>query len=395
MKKIKILIVVLFLLVVTGCYNYRELNELSIVSAIGIDKDKNDNIKVTIQVINSKKESSDSSQSNTNATFITYESSAKTIQEALRKVVLSSPKRFFATQMQILVISEKCAKDDITKYIDFFTRDPEIQMKFLTLIAKDTTANKILTTLTPLETINSTNIRESLKTNTRYLGIGYEITFEDVINNMINDKIEISMPSVIIINENKNQDSTKNLEKVKKIADSKISSIAVFKNNKLIGYLTDQESIAYSFILDNIENTIITTKCASGHISSEIIESHTKIDTNKNNISINISANANINESTCETDLNSKKDLNKIKRSIENNIKNNINNTLNTVQKKYKSDIFGFEDLIYKNDPKYYNNIKNWDNFYQNINFKVNVNIDTLEKGNTLYTPERKLKNEK
>ena len=122
MKKIKILIVVLFLLVVSGCYNYRELNELSIVSAIGIDKDKNDNIKVTIQVINSKKESSDSSQSNTNATFITYESSAKTIQEALRKVVLSSPKRFFATQMQILVISEKCAKDDITKYIDFFTR---------------------------------------------------------------------------------------------------------------------------------------------------------------------------------------------------------------------------------------------------------------------------------
>ncbi len=391
MKKIKILTLLIILFTLCGCYNYRELNELSIVSAIGIDKAKNGNIKVTIQVISSKKESSDSSQSNTNAKFITYESTDKTVQEAIRKVILSSPKRLFATQMQILVISEECAKEGITKYIDFFTRDPEIQMKFLTLISKNTTANNILTTLTPLETINSTNIRESLKTNTKYLGIGYEITFEDIINNLLNDKIEVSIPSVVIINENKNSDSTKNLEKVKNIADSKISSIAVFKNKKLIGYLTEQESIAYSFILNNIENTIITTKCSkNGLVSSEITTSKTKISNNKNNISIKVVGNANVNESSCNINLNSKKEIKKLRSEIEKNIKNNIKKTLTKVQKKYKSDIFGLEDIIYKNDPKYYKSIKNWDKFYQKINFNISVKIETLEKGNTLYTPERK-----
>ena len=56
----KILFIIPLILLLTGCYNYREINELAIVSGISITKEGND-IKLTTEVINPKKEQDASS----------------------------------------------------------------------------------------------------------------------------------------------------------------------------------------------------------------------------------------------------------------------------------------------------------------------------------------------
>ena len=38
----KKIILVIFIFLLTGCYDYKELNDLAIISTIGIDKDKDD-----------------------------------------------------------------------------------------------------------------------------------------------------------------------------------------------------------------------------------------------------------------------------------------------------------------------------------------------------------------
>ena len=50
MKKI---ILLLFIFLFTGCFNYGELNKMAIVTSIGIDKVK-DKYLVSVQVINGK-----------------------------------------------------------------------------------------------------------------------------------------------------------------------------------------------------------------------------------------------------------------------------------------------------------------------------------------------------
>ena len=47
----KILFIIPLILLLTGCYNYREINELAIVSGISITQEGND-IKLTTEVIN-------------------------------------------------------------------------------------------------------------------------------------------------------------------------------------------------------------------------------------------------------------------------------------------------------------------------------------------------------
>ena len=66
MKKILLIIPIIFLL--TGCYNYREINELAIVSGISVTKEGND-IKLTTEVINPKKNKMPQAKKNQNSSL--------------------------------------------------------------------------------------------------------------------------------------------------------------------------------------------------------------------------------------------------------------------------------------------------------------------------------------
>ena len=47
----KILIIILTLLLCTGCYDYKEINDLAIISAIGVDYE-NDEYVITLEILN-------------------------------------------------------------------------------------------------------------------------------------------------------------------------------------------------------------------------------------------------------------------------------------------------------------------------------------------------------
>ena len=156
MKKIIILLIPLLLL--TGCYDYRELSDLAIITAVSIDKIDN-NLEVAIQVVNPKKEQDTTSTNEPD--FVTYTSSAKTVQEALRKVVNDSPAKLYGSHMEILIISEEVAKNNLNEILDFFSRDPEPRSEINLFIAKNSNPNDELSKITPLINLPSTKILSS------------------------------------------------------------------------------------------------------------------------------------------------------------------------------------------------------------------------------------------
>lgn len=381
MKKLLLLIPLLLLL--SGCYNYRELNDLAIVSAISINK-MDDKYDVTAQVVNPKKEQ-DTSSSN-EPDFITYNSEGKSIQEAFRLIVKESPKKMYGAQMQILIIDENIAKENLKDILDFLARDPEIRKEFYILIGK---SKDILEILTPLDNISSQNIMDSLKANNKYMGYSNLITFNDLISNFQNDNIEIALPSIEIIgNENKG-DEEENLESTKSEASVVLSNIGVFKDNKLVGYLTEKESLAYNFVMNNITNAIITTNYPNDkYIVNGIIESSTKTEAKPkdNKINIKIKGKAAISEVNYDIDLTKEKNVKKLEKDLNEKIEKFIKKSIKDINNKYNSDIYGFEDLYYKSDAEYFKNIKDkWDSeIFKNIKIDVSSNIEIVEQGNLL-----------
>ena len=381
MKKILLLIPILILL--TGCYNYRELNDLAIVSAISVSKENN-KYKVNIQVVNPKKEQ-DTSSSN-EPDFITYKSNGPSLQEAFRLVIKESPKKIYGAQMQILIIDENIAKDGLEDILDFFARDPEIRNEFYVLIGK---SKDILEILTPLDNISSQNIMDSLTANNKYLGYANLITFNDLLANYQNNNIEIALPSLELKGSSKEGDKEETLEKSVSDASVILSNIGVFKNNKLLGYLTEEDSLAYNFVMDNVTNTIITTNYKDNqYIVNEIIDSKTSLEAKPkdNKIKITITGKSSISELNYNIDLTKEKNIKKVQKDLNEKIEKMIKDSIKNVIKEYNTDIYGFKDLYYKTDSKYFKKIKdNWDTeIFNNIEIDVSSKIEIVEQGNLL-----------
>jgi len=165
MKKWKLLFLI-FPFLLSGCYNYRELNDIAITSAIGVSKN-NDNYVLTIQVINTLKVEERGEQPQ----FIIYKQEGKSLQEAFRKVVLESPKRLFVNHNLLLIIDENLAKEGIEDILDIFARDTEFRKQFLVVVSRNTNDEDILETQTPLEILNAKSIRDSIEADLNYLGV--------------------------------------------------------------------------------------------------------------------------------------------------------------------------------------------------------------------------------
>lgn len=388
----KILITLSFIFICCGCYNYKELNDLAITSAIGIDK-TDDGYKVTAQVVNTQKEGTDNN-SLSDPKIVVYEHTSKTVQEAVRYMVLESPKRLYPNHMQVIVIGEDVAKDGILKSLDLFFRDSELQKNFYVLISKDVSANQILKTLTPADSIVSSNIKKSLESDSSYLGITELVTYDELINTYLNPNKEISLPSVTLKGKIKGSDKIDNIEQSDSSTKVVLSQMAIFKDDKMIGYLDDKQSIALSFIKGKINNTIIKYKCNGGYIVVETINSKSSIDVdNKGDFKIKISGDATINEVSCDINLEDNDSISKINKQVNKEIKKNVNNTIKYVKDTYNSDIFNFLDVIYKNQYSLYKKINNdwYKNQFKDSKVDIDVDIKIIEKGNTL----RVIKNEK
>lgn len=384
MKKIKLLLFPLFLFLLTGCYNYREVNNLAITSAIGIDKEGDEYI-TTAQVVTTKKSTGNVNASE-NIPSIVYTSKGNTIQEALRKTVLESPKRLYASHLEILVIGDALAKEGIEEILEFFFRDPEIRMQFLVVIAKNASAEDVLECLTPLETISAQNIRDTIETDMEFFGTTRIITFEEMMKDYLNDRVQLLLPTIELINNTSEKDKLESLEEVDSESEIKLSGLAAFQEDKLIYFLDNEESIYANMIMNKIENTVINYQCENkNYIAIEIIKNSASIENKKNSLDMNISieGNGNIIEMNCDENLEDPKVIKEIEKKINKKIEDEIEKNINTMIQQYHTDIYGFEDIVYKSNYSYYKNLDK-ENLIQKLQFNIQSNIKLIEKGYTL-----------
>ena len=108
MKKIIVSLLILFCL--SGCWNYKELNEYSIVTGVAIDK-KEDKYEVSVLISNAPKSSTDNTSSESQ--IVVYSADGESIFEALKNVGLISPKELYLNSFSIFVISEEIASEGI------------------------------------------------------------------------------------------------------------------------------------------------------------------------------------------------------------------------------------------------------------------------------------------
>ena len=371
MKK---LLIIPLILLLSGCYNYRELNELAITTGIAIDKEEN--YKVTIMIANSKKEGSDGSIS-PQATV--YEGNGDTIYEAFKDTSLALSKQIYLSHIDILVLSEEIAKNNLNDVIEFLFRYPQTRNNFQLVLAKDKKAGDILKITTPLETFPSLNLAKNLEITDKLQGFTYTVDFTEFVKTLTTEGINPVLPSVTIIGDVESGNKNENIEENEPQTYLKLDMLGIFKDNKFVTYADGDESKGINIINNKVYILGVIIDYNDKKVVTEITEMKTDFEVKNNKVIINIKTNGSIQEIDSNVNLDDNKVIDEIKNKNIEKIKEYVNKAIDLAQKN-KTDIFGFGNYVYKNDYKNYN--ENWDEvIFPNLEAEINVDLKLQAKG--------------
>ena len=394
MKKIKIIFCISIIFLLSGCWNYNELNNLAIITGIAIDKENNDYI-MTYMISNS---SQGDSKSNSNQTStVLYEGIGSTLTKASESINQKLPKTPYIGHTEVIVVSEEIAQNDMLNIMDFFLRNPESRKEIYVLVSKGVKAKDTLSILRPLESFPSQNIKSNIEAAENEIASTYTIKFSKFLSQLIEQGIDPTLGVIEVEGDIKEGQSQESIDKSKQSAVIKLENTAVFKNDKLVYITNKEESAAINTLNKYLNNIYIETKCNDETITTNItsidIKTDVKIENNEVKIVIDASGTGSLIEVNCKKNLEDNKVIEEIKKDVDKELENFLYKGIQ-VSQKYKTDIFGFGNMLYKKETKYWNKIKdNWEeNILPNVKVEIKSDIDLANKGSLQQTIKGELK---
>ena len=366
---------ILFILfLMTGCWNYRELNEYAIATGMAIDY-TDGKYEISLLFANGK-----NTEKTEESNVMIASEKGNTIYEGIKNISLSTPKKINISHLSVIIVSEDIARNGITPVLDYLLREPDSHQNFYIVISKNNKAKDILSILTPLSDFPSQNITSSIKTNELEQAKVFDSSFTLFVSNLLKKGINPITNSIILVGD-KNEGSKKEEQKNSIVgAYTKLDTLAIFKKDKLVDWATYDESIGLNMLLGNIKTLYINIPCEEKNM---IISSSSYKVTNevkKNKITVNIKANGIINESGCNVNIRNIDEIKNIEQKVEDKMNEYVNKII-IKTKKLKTDIFGYGNMIYKKYPRYFNSIENWDNEFENLDIEINIDFSLNNNG--------------
>lgn len=383
MTKIKFIILLLPIFLLTGCWNYNELNNLALITGISIDKE-NDEFIMNYMISNAKK--NDSSSNGSEASTVLYEGKGNTLAKAAENINQKLPKIPYLSHAEVIIISEDIAKENMLKVMDFLLRNPESRKEIYLLISKGSKASDALSILTPLENFPSENIKSNISSSPSKSATTYTIKYSEFLSKLISEGIEPTIAIIEIEGDTKEGQDQKSNDKSKQAAVIKLTNTALFKKDKLVYITNEEESIAINLLNNNLTNTYIETKCQDDNIVTFLtditVKKTIKLENNNPKVKIELKGSGSLLEVNCKIDLEDSNVIKDIQKQVEEKTKELLETGIN-VTKKYKTDVLGFGNMLYKHYPKYWKNVKDsWnDNYIENLDVEVKTNINLSSKG--------------
>ena len=379
MKKIiKLIVILSILLFLSGCQNYMEINNYAIVSGISIDKSESnkDMYTVGIQIMNAKK---DEESDNSLITF--YKANGNTIFEALQKILLDSPKELYLGHNEVVVIGEELLKEkNPLDYLDYFMRDSKVEKDSFIMIAKESNAHEILKIITPLETIPSRNLKATLSVSDTYSGTQSIVTIDEFISDLESKGSDAILPAVSITGYKKDGDKMDNIKESDPKTKLRFETLGYFKDNKLSGYLSSDESLGFNFLADTPNQTYISVKCDSKNyatvsVNNAKLEEKLSLKNGKPKANIKLNVEVDLSEYNCNADfVKNNKKIKGLEKKLNKKIENTLKNTVDKLYKKEKTDVLKYGSKFYEQKYKLMKkyNIKKED-IREDIRFNFNV----------------------
>ncbi|MGN8913593.1 Ger(x)C family spore germination protein [Anaerofustis butyriciformans] len=349
-KIISVIFLIIMLPLLTSCFDYTELEREILIFTIGVDK-----IKTGYEVSAETLQAEDyGGQLSIKPQVIT--STGVSIYEALSKLDGKFNNKVNLSHCGLIIVGEEYAREDgINDILNLVFEENNLRFNTTFTTTYNSTAKEILNSSSENGTFHGFEILEQLSKNKLF---NDSARAYKVINAIENQGIELTLPVIKRTNENEKKNFYAN-------------KIAVFKSDKLLGYIEDKDVNYYSFLLNKKDSIQLKLNNDDSIVNTKISLNKTKdkIENNKLNIKMDINAYIESNDNNISQK--------QIEKELEKQITKEIYSFINITQKKFKVDIFGYGFNL--NNKKIKNNHSDWNDYFINLSPNVKINVQIKE----------------
>lgn len=388
-----ILCLPLLSVLLSGCWDDRELNELGVTSGSAYDWENNE-WKATYQVINPSSGASGMGGSGGGSTssppFVTFTVKGRTIMEAIERTNLTSTREMFFSHSRITVIGESLAKHGINQLIDMFLRKQDARETVFVFISKGE-AGDILDQLMQLTKNQGAGIQLMIEQESRLLSFYPGTRLFELAMALSSESGSAVLPEIMLTGPDI-MDETTETGRTDLPSRLALGRLGVIKGEKFVGWLSQKQAFGLSFMTDNIKTATIAF--ASQPRKSDKLDASFILQNSRTTVhpvwakdhfimDIDIKGSGVLTELGSVMDLNDRKAISEMEASLERQVLSLVNNSWTEV-KKLGADVTGFAVRVHRSDRKRWKQIeknKSWDSVFQEIEIRPHVSFQIERTG--------------
>ena len=351
----------------SGCWDYRGLNEITLVSGVAVDKDPLTGRYVvsceTIDLTQSLQEKGPTGK--------VIASEGSTIFEAVRNAKKRLANKLYFGNAQVLVLSEQVVRENnLGDVIDWFLRDAECRETVHVMISQEKRASDLFRVSGTDQTVAAFELNNIVSKDPEFTSTTLPLEIYKVYNTIQCPGISSILPAFHVTqNEGEEVDE--------------LNGIAIFKNERLQGYLSSEDSKYFLFVTNGVKGGILpisSNNDGKNDVSLEIFENKTKpsFTYKDGKLKITLKVQTTVDLAEAETKINTSDDqtIDKLEKAGAEQLKKRMEAVIKKVQDQYNSDIFGFGKLIYKKNPKLWETLSpGWDTLFPNLEVEITPEI--------------------
>jgi spore germination protein KC len=435
-KTLFILFIAVSLIFTCGCWDYREYENLAMVSAVGFDIDNSTStVTVTMQYLvpagnNITAQTNGGSPKPTTGTAVVI-ATGPSIDDALQKIQQVTGKKLFYGYMQEIVVGGNAARHITKDIIEYIDRTPNIRTSAYIAITQGK-AEDVLDTIDPNATEPPSKEIHGLIDESINSGSAYPVTIQSFEENLVISGEEPVAPEISAVEtgESNNSSSSSSTSSGSSLNSSssdssentgnsfngsayvidkqkngyfKIDGIAVFQSDKLVGqldgneclglgWITNQNYYLYEVVKTSSEQNVMNTLIF--RVTNSNCKIKVELENDKPVVNINAYVEAdlrkfsnNINADYLTPDV-----MEMMEKGLADNVRTDINAAIEKGQKELKSDIFCFGFDFYRQEPNLWHSEyeKKWEQIFPTLKINVNVSAKVVDTGTSINKLEPK-----
>lgn len=387
MKKSILIILILSLLITSGCWNRKELSEWAIVLAAGVDLTTDGQVRLTLQLARpaafaggGAAEGGGGSVSMGQNIVWVVSATGKTIHDAQRNLALQVSRSIYWGHCIIIVYGEEMARHGIRTATNFIHRTPDPRETMWVLVARGE-AKKVLESHSEMEKSSAQSIGFLSRT-----GAGWSVEFKDFIRDLASNGINPVAACVELQRQGEPQGP--GMEKVPEHQEPVITGTALFNDERLAGWLDKSETRGLLWLRGKMKKGVVVVPGTKNlkNICFEVARSYTRIepeyDGEKIRFFVKIVSEVNLAEQQTTENLCTVEAIHALEKKAAREIEDRIKLTLDKAQGEYGVDAFGFGEAFHRKYKKEWKELKDhWNQEFREAEIYLTVEAQIRNTG--------------